>query len=314
MNILKEMELFVRVVHCDGLAAAGRELGITPSSVTMRINNLEAHYQVQLLTRTTRKISLTDRGREFYLDSLKVLEEVNQVESKLTSLQNIVKGPIRIAVTSDLGRQHIAPLVNDFKNAHPGVEPFLSLNDSITDLADNNIDVAIRYGKSANNQLITERLTKSRRVLCASPDYLKRAGLLKTYTDLKDHACLTMVHSKTPRARWYFTTPQGEKSLMIQPSQSCNDGALIRQWALDGAGIALKSFWDIANDLKANRLVTVLDQYKPDYQSSKLAIGTDLFIVYPNRENIPNPTREFIRLLKTYFDDFTLAMEDINVQ
>lgn len=306
MNILRDMELFVRVVHCDGLSAAGRELGMTPSSVTIRIKNLEEHYQVKLLTRTTRSISLTDSGREFYHDSLKMLEEVGQVESKLKSSQNIISGPIRITSTSDLGRQHIAPLINEFVQLHPNVQPFLNLSDSIIDLTEHNIDVAIRYGVPSNNQLITQKLAASRRVLCASPDYLKRAGVPQSYTDLKDHACLTMVAIRTPRSKWYFDTSQGEKSILIHPARSCDDGEQVKQWALEGAGIALKSIWDIANDLKAKRLVTVLDQFNPDYKSKKVGIGADLHIAYPDRKYLPSRTSEFIKILKNHFENFDL--------
>lgn len=305
MDILKDMQLFVRVVHCDGLAAAGRELGMTPSSVTMRIKNLEKHYQVKLLTRTTRSISLTDSGREFYKDSLKMLEGMHQVESKLKSAQNIISGPLRITATSDLGRQHVVPLINDFVSRHPRVSPFLSLNDSIIDLTENNLDLALRYGIVTNSQLIADKLADSRRVLCASPAYLDRTGVPQTYTDLNHHSCLTMVHLRTPRSKWYFSTPEGEKSLDIKPARSCDDGAQIRKWALEGAGIALKSFWDVARDIQSNRLVTVLDQFNPDYQSKKLDKGSDLYAVYPDREYIPTRTREFIKLLKNHFENFT---------
>jgi len=108
MDLLKDMKLFTRVVRCRGLGAAGRELGMTPSSVTMRINNLEKHYQVKLLTRTTRSIKLTDDGIEFYKDCLKTLDDIGQVESKLRSGQENISGPLRITASSDLGRQHIA--------------------------------------------------------------------------------------------------------------------------------------------------------------------------------------------------------------
>jgi len=304
MNILKDMELFVRIVHCDGLAAAGRELGITPSSVTMRIKNLEKHYNVKLLTRTTRSINLTGAGHEFYQDSLRMLDDIDGVEHRLKASQETVSGPLRISTTSDLGRQHIVPLLDTFVKEHPGVTPFLNLSDSLTDLTENNIDIAIRYGTPPDGQLVTQKIASNKRVLCASPDYLKSHGVPETYTDLKDHSCLTMVQFRTPMSKWYFDTPQGEKSIVIVPSRSCDDGAQVRQWAIDGAGIALKSYWDVANDLNANRLVTVLDQYNADYRSKKIPVGADLLIAYQDRKYVPLRTREFIKQLKTYFEQY----------
>jgi len=231
------MELFVRIVHCDGLAAAGRELGITPSSVTMRIKNLEKHYNVKLLTRTTRSINLTGAGHEFYQDSLRMLNDIDGVEHRLKASQETISGPLRVTATSDLGRQHIVPLLNDFIKEHPDVTPFLNLSDSVIDLTENNIDIAIRYGVPPDSQLVTQKIASSRRVLCASPDYLDRHGIPETYADLTEHSCLTMVQVRTPMSKWYFDTPQGEKSIVIVPARSCDDGAQVRQWAVEGADL-----------------------------------------------------------------------------
>ena len=306
MNLLKDMKLFVRVVRCGGLAAAGRELGMTPSSVTMRIKNLEKHYQVKLLKRTTRSINLTDDGIEFYKDCLKTLEDIDQVESKLRSGQEEISGSLRISATSDLGRQHIAPVIDKFVKDFPNVQPFLNLSDAITNIAENNIDIAIRYGVPNDSLLIAKKLVKGRRVLCASPEYLKRYSTPIEFHEIENHLCLSMVQVRTPMTTWYFNTSEGEKSININPSRSCDDGALIRQWAMQGYGIALKSIWDVANDLKAGRLVSVLDKYSPDYQSKKTSIGSDLFITYQDRKYIPKRTRKFIEYLKNYFTDFEL--------
>jgi len=304
MNILKDMELFVRIVHCDGLAAAGRELGITPSSVTMRIKNLEEHYNVKLLTRTTRSINLTGAGHDFYQDSLRMLNDIDGVEHRLKASQETISGPLRITATSDLGRQHIAPQLNDFIRKYPEVTPFLNLSDSVTDLTENNIDIAIRYGIPPDSQLVTQKIASNHRVLCASPAYLERRGIPATYADLKDHSCLTMVQNRTPMTKWFFDTSQGEKSVVIQPSRSCDDGAQVRQWAVEGAGIALKSYWDVVNDLNSNRLVTLLDDCNPDYRSKKVPVGADLLIAYQDRKYVPLRTREFINQIKAYFEDF----------
>ena len=304
MDRLKDMELFVRIVECDGLAAAGRELGLTPSSVSMRIKNLEEHYQVKLLTRTTRSIKLTESGQEFYKDSLQMLHDISQIENKLQFSQTKISGPLRVTCTSDLGRQHIVPLLNDFVSKHPGVNPFINLNDSLTDLTESNIDIAIRYGISPDSQLIAQKIAQSHRVLCASPEYLARNGKPKNYSELTQHACLIMVHARRPRTKWYFDTPEGEKSIEVPATRSCDDGAQIRQWAIDGAGIALKSYWDVADDLAKGNLVALLDKFNPDYQSKSLSIGSDLYVAYQDRKYVPNRTREFIKSLRLHFSEY----------
>ncbi|MFK7862142.1 MAG: substrate binding domain-containing protein [Granulosicoccus sp.] len=230
-----------------------------------------------------------------------MLEELSQVESKLTSANQTISGSLRITAPSDLGRQHIAPLINKFKDEHPAVTPFLNLSDSVTDLTESNIDVAIRYGIDPDSQLIAHKVAQSRRVLCASKSYLDRYGTPTTPQDLTDHLCLTMVQLRTPMSKWYFSTPDGEIFITINPSRSCDDGAQIRNWAVEGAGIALKSYWDVAVDLSANRLVTVLDDFSPDYQSKYLSIGADLYIAYQDRKYLPKRISEFTKTLKEYF-------------
>ncbi len=128
-------------------------------------------------------------------------------------------------------------------------------------------------------------------------------GIPETPEELEDHLCFTMGQIRTPMSKWFFNTPEGEKFITINPSRSCDDGAQIRKWAVEGAGIALKSYWDIAVDLHSNRLVAVLDKFEPDYQSKKLSIGADLYIAYQERKYIPNRISEFTNTLKTYFQD-----------
>jgi len=305
VDLIKDMKLFVRIVHSNGLAAAGRELGMTPSNVTMRIKNLEKHYQVKLLKRTTRSISLTDEGREFYNECLQILENIDQLENKLKSGQEKITGSLKVTATSDLGRQHIAPLLNQFASLHPEVSVHLNLNDAVSNLAEDNLDLAIRYGVSFDSQLIAKKLATNYRVLCASPEYIKQRGSPKDYTELVEHSCLTMMQARTHLTSWYFQTPQGEKLIRINPSRSSDDGAMIRQWAVEGAGIALKSIWDIKNDLETGRLVSLFDELKPNYQSKSLAINTDLYAVYADRKYLPKRTRELIKYTQEYFAKLT---------
>jgi len=309
MNILADMDLFIRVVHQNGLAAAGRELGLTPSSVTTRIKNLEKHYEVKLLTRTTRNISLTEEGHTFYTDCLETLEQVRQTENKLKSGREQISGPLRITATSDMGRRHIAPLLHKFVEMHPNVKPFLNLSDAVTHLTENDIDVAIRYGVAPDSQLIAHKLVESKRVLCASPEYLKRYGTPEKVSDLKEHLCLTMMQIRKPLSKWYFDSPNGEISVTIQPARSCDDGEQIKQWAIDGGGIVLKSIWDVVDELNAGLLVPVLEQFDPDYNSKKSFMSSDLYIAYQDREYVPKRQAEFTKFVKQYFEEFKLRSD-----
>ena len=304
MNKLGDMDLFVRVIKNGGLAVAGREVGLSPARMTARMNGLEERYGVRLINRTTRRISLTDEGREFYVSCERILAEVEQAETQLQTGQKSFVGPLRVTATSDLGQQHIAPILSKFVEDHPEVRPTLCLTDGIVNIAEEGFDLGVRYGVLSNSAMVARKLASSRRVLCASPDYVKRKGLPATPDELANHDCLAMVRASEPLTTWYFKTADGEQSISIQAARASNDGALIRRWALEGAGIALKSFWDVANDLKAKRLVTVLDDYTQDFESKGVSGGADLHVIYPSRTYLPQRTRGFIDVLSEYFSTF----------
>jgi len=276
--------------------------------MTARIKALEKHYQVKLLTRTTRSLTLTDEGREFYNDCLAIIDDVTRAETKLKSGKDSLSGPLRITAPSDLGQQHVCKIIADFVQAHPKISPYLQLTDAITNLTENGLDLGIRYGVSNDNSLIAKKLASNWRVIVASPDYIKANGTPKRIVDLHQHQCLTMVRHRVPLTTWYFDTANGEQSIQISPARSSNDGAMIRRWAIEGAGIALKSIWDVIEDLKASRLVTVLDKYTHDYQSKDISRGTDMYLVYPSRDFLPHRTRSFIESLAQYFSEYNLEI------
>jgi len=301
MDKLGDIELFVRVIKNQGLAAAGREVGLSPARMTARINGLEERYGVRLLNRTTRRISLTDEGRKFYVACERILAEVEQAETLLQTGQTSFTGVLRITAPSDLGQQHIALVLSKFVEEHPGITPYLYLSDRVVDLVGNGFDLGIRFGSLKDSTLIARRLASNRRVLCASPDYLKRKGIPVLPEELTQHDCLTMVRRAEPLTTWHFQGMNGHSSISIQGIRSSNDGALIRRWAIEGVGIALKSYWDIAEDLKAKRLVTVMDNYQYDFNRTGTTGGADLHVIYPNRKFISQRTSAFIDALKQHF-------------
>ncbi|PKG82141.1 LysR family transcriptional regulator [Colwellia sp. 75C3] len=301
MDKLGDIDLFVRVIKNQGLAAAGREVGLSPARMTARINGLEERYGVRLLNRTTRQVSLTDEGRKFYISCERILAEVEQAETSLQTGQTSFTGALHITAPSDLGQQHIAPVLSTFVEEHPGITPYLYLSDSVVDLVGNGFDLGIRYGNLKDSTLIARRLASNRRVLCASPDYLKRKGTPRLPEELTDHDCLTMVRMTEPLTTWYFQRTGENSSVSIKGARASNDGALIRRWTVEGAGIALKSYWDIADDLKAKRLVTIMDNYQYDFSRTGTSGGADLHVLYPNRKFISQRTTAFIDALKDYF-------------
>ena len=305
MDKLGDMDLLVRVIKQGGLAAAGREVGLSPARMTARINALEARYGVRLLNRTTRNVSLTDEGREFYKACERILIEVEQVELSLQSGKDNLSGPLRITSTVDLGQQHVAAVLSRFVKAHPGITPYLHLSDGLVNLADEGFDLGIRYGLLSDSNMIARKLVSNRRVLCASPDYLQHKGKPKVPEDLHEHDCLGFIRINESLSNWYYSDKDSKrKALLIKPSRSTNDGVLLRHWLLEGEGISLKSELDVHNDLKAKRLVTILDDYNLDFDAKGVSDGADLHVIYPSRHYVPKRTQCFIEVLRDYFRTF----------
>jgi DNA-binding transcriptional LysR family regulator len=301
MDKLGDMDLFVRVVKNGGLAVAGREVGLSPASMSARINTLEQRYGLRLLNRTTRHVSTTEAGRKFYDDCVSILADVKEAEAQLLSVKESFAGPLRITATSDMGQQHIVPLLSRFIEQHPEIKPHLYLTDGIVNLTEQSFDLGVRYGHLPDSSLIVRKLAASHRVVCASPDYLKRKGIPETPQALTEHDCLVMVRATEPLTNWYFQTTKGVETVAINAARSTNDGALIRQWALEGAGIALKSCLDVAADLKTGRLLTVLDDFMQDFNKQSTIGGSDLQLVYPSRQYMPQRVQGFIDLLVDHF-------------
>ena len=300
MDKLGDMDLFVRVVRNQGLAAAGREAGLSPARMTARMNRLEARYGVRLLHRSTRHVAPTAEGERFYHRCVQILAEIEQAEEQLNSGREALSGPLRVTATSDLGRQHIAPVLAEFVAAHPLVTPYLQLTDGVANLSGEEFDLAIRYGQLPDSRLVARRLARSRRILCASPDYLKQNGKPEHPDELAQHRCLAMVRHNEPLTTWYFNSPDGPNAIAVTPALSCNDGAQIRDWALGGAGIALKSIWDVSEDLAQGRLLTVLEAYAPNFTSDGDA-NADLHAVFHKRKYLPQRITEFVNCLQTRF-------------
>ena len=299
MSKVDDMDLFVQIVKAGGLAAAGRQLGLSPASMTARVNAMEARYDTRLLHRTTRRISLTDKGQRFYNACLRVLTEVEQAEALLHSDKETLSGHIRITAPSDFGRQYVAPALAGFVQLYPAVTPYLHLTDGIVNLVEHGYDLAIRFGNLPDSNLIVRNLMDNHRVLVASPDYLKQQGTPIFPNDLDDHSCLVLKRFGELLNEWQFHDKENHLTIKVNAALSSNDGAIIRDWSLAGKGIAYKSIWDVQTDIESGNLQTILDDFVLGFQTRD-ADKTGLQLVYPNRKYLPVHVSAFINFFKEY--------------
>ena len=297
MSKIDNMALFVQVVKAGGLAVAGRQIGLSPASMTARINRLEQHYNTRLLNRTTRKISLTDAGQRFYAACLRVLAEVENAEALLQNDQQTLSGQLRVTATSDFGRQFVASALSEFVNQHPHVIPYLHLTDGVMNLVEHGFDLGVRFGNLPDSNLIVRRLANNHRVLVVSPNYLKQHGIPIHPKNLEHHSCLVMERFGEPLNEWRFNSKEGFLSIKVKQACLSNDGAIIRQWALAGAGIAYKSIWDVKGDIAKGKLITILDDFVLGFQQSDKE-NTGLQLVYPSRQYLPRQVSGFIEFFQ----------------
>jgi DNA-binding transcriptional LysR family regulator len=284
--LLKNLALFLLIVEKGGLSAAGRELGLSPASVSERLAQLENFYGASLLNRTTRAIHLTDEGRLLVDGARRLLAQADELHSSIRLGTHTVRGPIRLSAPEDLGRQYIEPILAQFMQEHPEVSIDLNLSDGYVDPISQGIDFAVRFGELADSTLHARLIGENRRVVCASPLYLARHGTPQHPEDLREHECLVMRFGINISREWTFKKQGQTQRITVRGRRVANDGALVRQWCLAGHGICLKSVWDVRADLEAGRLVELFQDYDLG--------GTALNIVYPPTRVQPRRVRMLI--------------------
>lgn len=289
MDQFKELSAFVTTATRGSLSAAARVEGVTPAIIGRRLDGLEARLGVRLLTRTTRKLTLTQEGQGFLEDCQRILNDLANAEASVSLGGVKARGHLRITAPAGFGRKHVAPLIMELLQANPEVSATLDLSDRLVDLVNEGIDCAIRIGDLDDSSLVGVRLGDMRRVLVASQSYLQRFGVPRSLADLADHRCLSLV----TQSGWTFADPArpGQTiNLKVDGPFQCNDGAVLREWALAGMGLAWRSLWEVGADLRWGRLVSVLDEWAPP------PVG--IYAVVPQRRHLPLRIRLFIELLK----------------
>jgi DNA-binding transcriptional LysR family regulator len=263
MHAVDDMTVFARVVERASLSAAGRELRLSPAVVSSRITKLEARLGVRLLNRTTRTVNPTEEGRLYYEHCLRILAEIAEVERKLAEKKDSPSGVLRVSAPTVMGRRWIAPLIPQFREAFPEVEIRLQLTDHLSDLVEEQVDVAIRRGYLQDSFLISRRVALDFRVACASPGYLEQHGTPATPTDLKDHVCLLLRFPGSRCYQWQFMEEGAAQNVAVAGPIDSNNSHVLIDWALGGAGIVMKSVWDLADEIEAGQLVPILQAHSP---------------------------------------------------
>ncbi|MFM2389559.1 MAG: hypothetical protein RLZZ437_1114 [Pseudomonadota bacterium] len=266
MSYLENVRTFVRVYELGSMSAAGRDLRISPAVTSSRISQLEEHLGIRLFHRTTRNLTPTEQGKAYYRGSVDILEAVENAEAQVANITVNPRGSIFIAAPLGVGRRLIAPRVKAFLEKYPEVNLRLRLTDRKVDLTAEGLDLAFFLGQPEDSNLKIRKIADVERVLCASPDYVLRRGMPSNGDELvaQGHECLNLRYPGATEFRWLLQTPVGPKRFRVSGRYECDDGDVLTDWALSGAGVALKPVFEVADHLRSGRLVAVATETPPE--------------------------------------------------
>jgi DNA-binding transcriptional LysR family regulator len=281
MKHLDDPHFFVMLVKEKSMAAAARQLGVTPPAVTQRLQQLEARIGVRLLDRTTRRISLTDEGELYFERAAQLATDYDEMIETLRSRRSLVRGRLRVHATLGFGRQYIAPALTRFHSMYPELEIALTLSDRRVTLDAEKVDMIIHIGELPDSSHVAIPLAPNNRILCASPAYVRRRGMPETPESLVEHDCVMLRQNEEDVTMWRFTPAQTrmrskdkqETAVRIRPILSSNDGDVVRQWALAGKGIMLRSEWDAMAYINSGKLIRLLPDWALPSANIAILVG-----------------------------------------
>ncbi|RKF45011.1 LysR family transcriptional regulator [Paraburkholderia fungorum] len=292
MDGFSDLNLFTLVARHRNLAAAARELGVTPPAVSKRLAQLERRLGVRLMNRTTRRLSLTPEGELYLSNGSRILDELSELEQLVTRSRAEPTGLLRVNASFGFGRARIAPAVSDFVARFPAMKIQLHLTDRPMSLQEEGFDVGIRFGEVPDARINARLLLKNRRIVCASPAYLARHGKPSVPHDLTRHACIVLRENDSAYGTWHFSRGKRAETVKVDGSLSSNDGGTVLHWALEGRGIVVRSQWEIDGYLARGELVSLLDDWAlPD---------ADIHAIYLERNQLSVKLRTFVDFLGSY--------------
>lgn len=279
MDTFAALTAFVSVVDHGGFAKAARGMGLATSSLTRQVNALEDHLGTQLLNRSTRRVTLTDAGARYYEQATRILEDLEDANRSIGEVDGPPRGLLRISIPVAFGRLHLSQVISSFLKSCPDIELDLMMTDSVVNLVEDRVDLAIRIGKLEPSSLIAQKIAPHRRVVCASPDYLAEHGEPRRPADLARHSCLTFAYARGDQS-WRLNSPSGQEEVRVRSNLRANNSELLLEAAVDGAGLILMPTWLVGRDIEAGRLRAVLT----DWEASPAGPDTAIYAVYlPNR-------------------------------
>lgn len=289
------MRVFAKVVEQGGFARAAAALDLSNAAVTRSVADLESHLGIRLLNRTTRKLSLTEAGQQYLERVRNILAEIEEAESLVQSVAARASGTLRIYCHPAFGQAQLAALLPRYARLHPQVVPDVTLADHAVDLVGEGFDVGIFIGiQKFDASMVARPLATSRLLLCASPEYVARHGAPRAPLDLGEHDCLNFAFDQL-RHSWPVQWGERTVNVPVTSRMVSNNGEVLRQAALAGMGVMIRSSFTLADDLTSGRLVQLLEEHH---------LGeVQVSLVYPSRRLLPAKVRSFVDFMCGLFPE-----------
>ncbi|UXI03692.1 LysR family transcriptional regulator [Photobacterium sp. TY1-4] len=284
--MIEDLKVVLKVAEFRSITAAANSLGIRTATASAAVKRVEQSLGGELFVRTTRQLRLSTAGEKYLPQCEQALQMLEQARQNIRADQGTIEGELRIAVSSDLGRNCLLPWVDEFMTEHPGLSLRVNISDSNIDFYRDSVDMALRYGSPSDAGLYGFQICHVPTLLCATPAYLAQQGQPKHPQDLVSHNGLFYQLQDIPHDTWTFTRDDQQFKIKMSGDRVSNDGDLVRRWCVAGKGIAVKSCLDMADDLLSGRVVNVMSQFRPRV--------TELWLICPSRQSI-TPAMRLLR-------------------
>lgn len=293
MDRLNSMTLFVEVVKGKGFTTAADKIGLSRAQVSKSVMQLEKHLGTRLLNRTTRRVSLTETGRIYYERCKDILQDIEEIEGIAGEQTTKPNGTLTLSAPTSFGILHLNKAIPEYIKQYPQVQISLSLADRFIDVVSEGFDLVIRIAELENSSLIARKIAPCKRILCASPDYLRKNGKPTVAQDLATHQCLTYLNDLKPDT-WVLHGQNGTESIKVNGPVCSDNGDILRTAAISGLGITSLPTFIVGPDLCAGRLQPVL----PEYHLPEISI----YAIFPSRRYLSAKVRTFVDFLSKNFE------------
>ena len=292
IDLVAGMRVFTAVVDAGSFAGAADKLDLSRGMATRYVAQLETHLGARLLNRTTRKLSLTEAGSDYYQRATQILAMVEEAETSVAQEASVPRGTLRVTSSVAFGARHLGRAITEYLQRYPGVELDLTLNDRVVDLVEEGFDLGIRVAARIDPGLVARRLTRARIVACASPDYLKRHGTPKSPADLARHNCLTYAYAGH-QGEWRFTRRSRNQVVKVSGNVHGNNCDILCSAAVEGLGVIVQPTFLVYELLREKKLSRILEGWETD--------DSTIYAVYPSRQFLTPKVRSFIDFLVERF-------------